>query len=65
MDILTQGRAVFRALNLLHEKEYHEAIVEFLSDLPEPSRAAARNRKKPCSSACFRNATSFFTASCG
>jgi Lon protease-like protein len=34
MDILTQGRAVFRALQLLQEKEYHEAIVEYL---PEPA----------------------------
>ena len=46
MDILTQGRVVFRALNLLHEKEYHEAMVEFLSDLPEPSRAAARQQEE-------------------
>jgi Lon protease-like protein len=34
MDILTQGRAVFRALQLLQEREYHEAIVEYL---PEPA----------------------------
>jgi Lon protease-like protein len=32
MDILAQGRSVFRALNLLHERDYHEALVEFLSD---------------------------------
>ncbi len=32
MDILTEGRAVFRAVDLLSEKEYHEAIVEYLPD---------------------------------
>lgn len=31
-DILTEGRAVFRALELLSEKDYHEAIVEYLTD---------------------------------
>jgi Lon protease-like protein len=31
-DILTEGRAVFRALDLLSEKDYHEAIVEYLTD---------------------------------
>ena len=35
MDILTQGRTIFRALNLLHEKDYHEALVEFLTDSDE------------------------------
>jgi Lon protease-like protein len=34
MDILTEGRTVFRALQLLREQEYHEAIVEYL---PEPA----------------------------
>jgi ATP-dependent Lon protease len=34
MDILTQGRAVFRVSQLLQEKDYHEAIVEYL---PEPA----------------------------
>lgn len=38
MDILTQGRAVFRALQLLREKEYHEAIVEYPADLASPLR---------------------------
>ncbi|MFZ3216941.1 MAG: LON peptidase substrate-binding domain-containing protein [Candidatus Acidiferrales bacterium] len=44
MDILTQGRARFRALHLLQEKDYHEAIVEFLDDLPA---AAADSTSEP------------------
>jgi Lon protease-like protein len=36
MDILTQGRAVFLALQLLQEKEYHEAIVEYPADPAAP-----------------------------
>src|SRR6202451_4847321 len=32
LDILTQGRSVFRALKLLHEKDYHKALGEFLSE---------------------------------
>jgi Lon protease-like protein len=32
MDILTQGRALFRVASLLDEKEYHEAIVEYLPE---------------------------------
>jgi Lon protease-like protein len=36
MDILTQGRAVFRAVQLLQEKEYHEAIVEYLAEPAAP-----------------------------
>ncbi|MGC1258891.1 MAG: LON peptidase substrate-binding domain-containing protein, partial [Candidatus Acidiferrales bacterium] len=36
MDILTQGRAVFRALQLLREKDYHEAIVEYPTDPAAP-----------------------------
>jgi ATP-dependent Lon protease len=31
-DILTEGRAVFRAIELLSEKDYHEALVEYLTD---------------------------------
>jgi Lon protease-like protein len=41
MDILTQGRTIFRAIKLLHENEYHEAMVEFLSDRPESVREPA------------------------
>ena len=36
MDILTQGRAVFRALQLLREKDYHEAMVEYPTDPAAP-----------------------------
>jgi Lon protease-like protein len=43
VDILTQGRTIFRALNLLHEKEYHEALVEFLTDDAAQPRQPARN----------------------
>src|ERR1700691_156449 len=43
MDILTQGRSVFRALNLLHEKDYHEALVEFLPEAPEALGKAAQH----------------------
>lgn len=32
MDIATEGRAVFRLMDLLHEKEYYEGIVEYSSD---------------------------------
>ncbi|MGB7754267.1 MAG: LON peptidase substrate-binding domain-containing protein [Candidatus Acidiferrales bacterium] len=46
MDILTQGRTVFRALNLLHEKDYHEALVEFLPDDAAPPRQPARNQEE-------------------
>ena len=42
MDILTQGRAVFRALKLLQENDYHEALVEFLSDQPKIPRESPR-----------------------
>jgi Lon protease-like protein len=46
MDILTQGRSVFRALNLLHEKDYHEALVEFLPEAPEALRKAAQHQEE-------------------
>lgn len=32
MDIATEGRAVFRLADLLHEKEYYEGIVEYVED---------------------------------
>ena len=32
MDILSEGRSVFRLVELLNEKEYHEGIVEYLGD---------------------------------
>lgn len=34
MDILAEGRAVFRLDDLLDEKEYYEGRVEYISDLP-------------------------------
>jgi Lon protease-like protein len=34
MDIVTEGRAVFRLDDLLDEKEYYEGRVAYLSDLP-------------------------------
>jgi Lon protease-like protein len=46
MDILTQGRVIFHALNLLHENEYHEALVEFLSDPAEMQREPARHQEE-------------------
>jgi ATP-dependent Lon protease len=39
LDILTEGRAVFRALDLLSEKDYHEAIVEYLIDSGEEAES--------------------------
>lgn len=41
MDILTQGRAVFRLLQLLQETDYHEGVVEYL-----PEELAADDPKK-------------------
>jgi Lon protease-like protein len=41
MDILTEGRAVFRLDDLLDQKEYYEGRVEYVSDLPY-----LRNRDK-------------------
>jgi Lon protease-like protein len=32
MDILSEGRSVFRLVELLNEKEYHKGIVEYLGD---------------------------------
>jgi Lon protease-like protein len=46
MDVLTQGRRVFRALNLLHEKDYHEALVEFLPEAPETLREPAQHQEE-------------------
>src|SRR5271163_1312609 len=46
MDILTQGRTVFRALNLLHEKDYHEALVEFLIDPPAARHKLAAQQEE-------------------
>jgi Lon protease-like protein len=35
MDILTEGRLVFRLAEILDEKEYYEGTVEYLSDPPQ------------------------------
>lgn len=34
MDILVEGRAIFRLTELLDEKEYYEGLVEYLTDQP-------------------------------
>lgn len=36
MDILTEGRAIFRVIDLLDEKEYYEAVVEYLPEDATP-----------------------------
>jgi len=41
MDILTQGRAIFEMNELLDEKEYQEAVVEYL-----PEDASAQNESE-------------------
>lgn len=42
-DILTEGRAVFRAVELLSEKDYHEAIVEYVPDTPEQPESSTED----------------------
>ena len=44
MDVLTRGQAVFRLLQLLQDAEYHEGVVEYLSEelSPDNSRRNAR-----------------------
>jgi Lon protease-like protein len=34
MDIVTEGRAVFRLTELLDEKEYYEGVVDYVDDQP-------------------------------
>lgn len=36
MDILTEGRATFRIIDLLDEKEYYEAVVDYLPEDATP-----------------------------
>jgi Lon protease-like protein len=36
MDIMTEGRSVFSLLELLDEKEYYEAMVQYRADDPAP-----------------------------
>lgn len=42
IDIATEGRAVFRLTELLHEKEYYEGRVEYVPD--EPSSLDSKKR---------------------
>jgi Lon protease-like protein len=39
MDIVTEGRVVFRLTELLDEKEYYEGTVEYVADIPSPADA--------------------------
>ncbi|HTU36093.1 MAG TPA: LON peptidase substrate-binding domain-containing protein [Candidatus Acidoferrum sp.] len=36
MDIIADGRAIFRIIDLLDEKEYHEAVVDYLPEDATP-----------------------------
>jgi ATP-dependent Lon protease len=36
-DIVTEGRSVFRLIELLDLKEYYEGAVEYLGDIPSPA----------------------------
>jgi ATP-dependent Lon protease len=40
MDILTEGRAAFRIVEMLTEKEYYEAVVDYLPEDVTPQDAA-------------------------
>jgi ATP-dependent Lon protease len=40
MDILTEGRAVFRLNELIDEKEYYEGAVEYVEDRPSSTESA-------------------------
>jgi Lon protease-like protein len=44
MDIMTEGRSIFRLVEMLEEKEYYEGLVEYFPDdtLPHDSRKEAR-----------------------
>jgi Lon protease-like protein len=44
MDIMTEGRRVFSLLELLEEKEYYEATVEFPEEDPSPRDARREAR---------------------
>jgi Lon protease-like protein len=39
MDLLTEGRAIFRIIDLLDEKEYYEAVVDYLPEDATPQDA--------------------------
>jgi len=44
MDIMTEGRSVFQMLELLEEKEYYEAMVDYLADDAAPLDARREAR---------------------
>jgi ATP-dependent Lon protease len=44
MDILTEGRAVFRLNELIDEKEYYEGAVEYVDDEPSANDATTNSR---------------------
>lgn len=44
MDILAEGRAIFRMAELYNDKPYHEATVEYLEDTPSHLDPVQRNR---------------------
>jgi Lon protease-like protein len=44
MDIQTEGHAVFRLREVLEEKEYYEALVEYLPDEPSDTNAPREAR---------------------
>ncbi len=43
MDIIVEGRAIFRIIDLLDEKEYYEAVVDYL---PEDATPQEREREQ-------------------
>lgn len=43
MDIIADGRAIFRIIDLLSEKEYHEAVVDYLPEDATPQDGLREN----------------------
>jgi Lon protease-like protein len=43
MDILAEGRAIFRIIDLLDEKDYYEAVVDYLSEDATPQDRQKEN----------------------
>lgn len=43
MDIIADGRAIFRIIDLLSEKEYHEAVVDYLPEDATPQDGLKEN----------------------
>ena len=44
LDILVEGRSVFRLTEVLDQKEYYEGVVEYLEDAASPVDAAKESR---------------------